>query len=319
MHVELPLSRYHFEYHVESSVFFPQQSGSLWHSVLGKSLKDLVCIAKYQECTQCSIAHQCDYTGVFTGIRPENSEIMRKYSTIPAPHVFQTTLAAKTDYKPNETLGIDLVLCGHANDKLPSLVRALYVAGLQGVGKSRGRLQLKQVTQFTGNELPKALLAKQQLLEAITSLPVEIPVVPSSVKLTFVTPYKPSGKADNGHGIDFGRFLMAIIRRVDLIQYFSTGVKLQADFKALKALTESLEILNVDLDFRRSSRYSAAAGREKDTSGFMGSVAFNLNGYEALWPFIYIGQWLNVGKNASMGFGRYVVGEEYAGKDNSSF
>ena len=63
----------------------------------------------------------------------------------------------------------------------------------------------------------------------------------------------------------------------------------------------------MNLDFCRSERYSSVKGKVKDTSGFIGTVVFNLKGHEALWPYIVIGEWVNVGKNASMGFGRYAV------------
>ena len=312
MQVELPLSRYDFEYSVQDSVNLPSQSGIIWHSILGKSLKELSCISKGEECSRCMFAHQCDYTQLFTGIRPVDSQIMRKYNTIPAPHIIQTTLTDSSEYKRGDTLNIEVVLCGKANDKLPSLVRALYVAGLKGLGKSRSKIQLQKVTQTTGNGGTKSLLSGQKLLDSVSSEYLPIPPAPQHFSLKFLTPYKPSGKANNGHGIDFGRLLMAIIRRVDLMQYFSTGVKLDADFKALKALTESIEVVNVDLDFHQSNRYSSAIGKVKDTSGFVGEVTFNLEQHEALWPFLVIGQSLNVGKNASMGFGRYVVGEAYA-------
>lgn len=312
MQVELPLSRYDFEYSVQDSVSLPSQSGVVWHSVLGKSLKDLSCISDDGDCQRCLFAHQCDYTQLFTGFRPENSEIMRKYNTVPAPHIIQTVLSDSSDYRQGDTLNIGLVLCGKANDKLPSLVRALFVAGMHGLGKSRSKVKLEKVTQSTGCGDAKSLLSGQKLLDAVPSQNALVSKAPQRFTLTFVTPYKPSGKADNGHGIDFGRLLMAIIRRVDLMQYFSTGVKLDVDFKALKSLTESIKVLDVDLDFHRSHRYSSAFGKVKDTSGFVGEVTFNLEQHEALWPFIVVCQSLNVGKNASMGFGRYVVGEAYA-------
>lgn len=307
MSIELPLSRYRFDYEANDSINFPVQSGVLWHSVLGQSLKKLVCVVKGEACEQCLFLHQCDYTQLFRGTRPQNSEIMRKYDTIPAPHVLQSQLTKKQHFHKGEQVSVDVVLCGQANAKIASLVRALYVAGATGVGRQRSQLSLKQVTQHTALGESKALLDNQQLGEPLNSTSLIISESPQSIQLNFVTPYKPSGKAANNHGIDFGRLLMAIIRRVDLMQYFTTGVKLSADFKALKALTESIKVLNVDLDFHQGSRYSAASGGLKDTSGFIGTIEFDLRGHEALWPFIQVGQWLNVGKNSSMGFGRYLV------------
>ena len=249
MLIELPLSRYKFEYQVLDSVSLPNQSGVIWHSVLGNSLKDLVCVVKGEECSRCSFSQQCDYTQLFTGIRPENSEIIRKSNTIPAPHIFQTTLNEQTEYKAGDKLSIDLVLCGDSNKKLLSLVGALYVAGMKGLGKGRSKLRLKQVTQFTGGSQSKSLLSDGQLSETLATQCLPILDTPNIIRLKFLTPYKPSGKAKSDHGIDIGRFLMAVIRRVGLLQYFSTGVKLEADFKSLKALIESVEVFGCELRF----------------------------------------------------------------------
>ncbi|MEZ5448806.1 MAG: CRISPR system precrRNA processing endoribonuclease RAMP protein Cas6 [Thiolinea sp.] len=99
-----------------------------------------------------------------------------------------------------------------------------------------------------------------------------------------------------------GRYLMAIIRRVDLLQYFYTGHKLEADFRHLKALTETIPVMAHTLQYQPSARYSAAARRTKDTGGFVGQITLDLRGHEALWPFLQVGTFLNVGKNSSMGF-----------------
>ena len=307
MPIDLPLSRYTFDFEVLDALQLPAQPGVLWHSVFGKNLKDLSCISKAEKCEQCMFLHQCDYTQLFKGTRPEQSEIMRKSDTIPTPHIFQASLNASQVNRVGETISINVVLCGKANEQLSALTRALYVAGLKGLGKQRSRVKLQQLTQHSVNGETKALLNDVQLLEALPCVPLPVSESPKSARLDFLTPYKPSGKANNGHGIDFGRFLMAIVRRVDLMQYFTTGIKLSEDFKALKLLTETIPVNGVDLTFVQGNRYSAANGSIKDTSGFMGYVEFDLRNHQALWPFLDVGQWLNVGKNSSMGFGRYSV------------
>jgi CRISPR/Cas system endoribonuclease Cas6 (RAMP superfamily) len=37
----------------------------------------------------------------------------------------------------------------------------------------------------------------------------------------------------------------------------------------------------------------------------MGNVDIDLSQHQELWAYLYLGQWLGVGKNASMGFGQY--------------
>lgn len=307
MQVELPLSHYEFEYLVQDALNIPNQSGVIWHSVLGKSLKELSCISKGAECSHCMFAYQCDYTQLLTGFPAVDSSIMRNFNTVPSPLIIQTALSDSGEYKQGDTLKVGFVLCGKANDKLPSLVRALYLAGHQGLGVNRSKLQLKQVTQSTGSGEARSLLSQGKLLE---SAPIEcsrITPTPRRVTLKFITPYIPPGKVSNNSVIDINRLLMGIIRRVDLIKYFSTGVKLDADFKALKTITESIKVITEDVSFHREVRYSSAKGKVKNTSGFVGEVTLDLEQHEELWPYLAIGQSLNVGKNAAMGFGRYIL------------
>ncbi|MCI5124675.1 MAG: CRISPR system precrRNA processing endoribonuclease RAMP protein Cas6, partial [Candidatus Electrothrix sp. AR5] len=39
--------------------------------------------------------------------------------------------------------------------------------------------------------------------------------------------------------------------------------------------------------------------------GFLGTVDFAPSDPELFWPFLWLGQWLHIGKQASKGFGRY--------------
>ncbi|QLQ32195.1 MAG: CRISPR system precrRNA processing endoribonuclease RAMP protein Cas6 [Candidatus Thiothrix singaporensis] len=307
MPIDLPLAIYRFQYETLDDLQLPEHPGVLWHSVFGKALRNLVCVAKGTDCAACMFLHQCDYTHLFLGTRPPDSEIMRKYTTVPTPHVFRPLLEGATELQSGQRLETNVILPGEVNSKLPQLIRALYGAGIGGLGKQRSRIRLHQVTQHTPEGAEKDLLVNGQLVYALPPGQVRCAAAPATARIKLLTPYKPSGKADNGQGVDVGRFLMAIIRRVDLMQYFYSGHKLEADFQHLKALTESVPVLGQALRRHSHERYSAASQQIKDASGYTGQITLDLRGHEELWPFLCIGQWLNVGKNASMGFGRYAV------------
>ena len=49
----------------------------------------------------------------------------------------------------------------------------------------------------------------------------------------------------------------------------------------------------------------ARHGQRVDTGGLIGHLDLALDGIAGLWPYLHLGQWLGVGKNASMGFGCY--------------
>ena len=137
-------------------------------------------------------------------------------------------------------------------------------------------------------------------------VPVASPV-PAAVRLRRITPYKPSGQAAAAAGLNLGHLLMAMVRRVSLLQYFYTGVRLDAPFPELKATAERARVLGVSLRHQDASRFGARHGKRLDTGGLIGHIDLELTGIEPLWPYLHLGKWLNVGKNASMGYGRYTL------------
>lgn len=126
-----------------------------------------------------------------------------------------------------------------------------------------------------------------------------IPETPASVQLIFKTPYH-----SNKTQFDEAFFLMQLIRRVYSLQDFYTSIPVNAGFKQLKALTEKADIKKAAYK-QKDNSYSARHHQKIDTSGFMGKITLNMIGIETLWPYIYLGRWLQVGKNASFGYGRY--------------
>jgi hypothetical protein len=302
----LPLSVYRFEYEALDKITLPEQPGVLWHSRFGKTLRDLVCITQSTDCEHCLFLHQCDYTHLFQGTKPPDSAIMRKYNAIPSPHIIQSAHQQDKIIAAGNTLSVDIVLPGQANTRSATLIKTLYHLGQSGLGYKNGRARLTQVTQYQADGQAHALLAAGILSAAKPPQPLLTPAAPPATRMVLLTPYKPSGKVQPGAAaIDLSRYLMAIIRRVDLIRYFYTGRKLQADFPRLKTLTQTVNVLEQSVRKHNGGRYSAAQGAFKDTSGFVGHIDLDLTDCEALWPFLWVGQWLNVGKNASMGFGQY--------------
>jgi CRISPR/Cas system endoribonuclease Cas6 (RAMP superfamily) len=50
-------------------------------------------------------------------------------------------------------------------------------------------------------------------------------------------------------------------------------------------------------------RWSGAQRRELDMTGIIGSFVLDLSGAEALFPYLWLGQWVHAGKGAVMGMG----------------
>ena len=102
---------------------------------------------------------------------------------------------------------------------------------------------------------------------------------------------------------------MAVVRRASLLQYFYTGRKLEADFPGLKAAAEGARFLIQNLGHQDASRFAVRHGKRLDTGGLVGHLDLDMAGLDTLWPYLHLGQWFNVGKNASMGYGHYVLNQ----------
>jgi hypothetical protein len=159
-------------------------------------------------------------------------------------------------------------------------------------------------------EAAHTVAAHGRILDVYAPESPRVPAAPAAVRLVFDSAYKPSGKAGRRDGIDLGRLLMAVVRRLSLLQYFYTGRRLDAPFAELKQAAGQVPVISHQLRREASRRYSARRRVRVDTSGLIGELDLDLSGSgsgaaAALWPYLYLGQWLGVGKNTSMGFGQY--------------
>ncbi|MEZ5448807.1 MAG: hypothetical protein R3E89_07335 [Thiolinea sp.] len=161
------LSAYRFQFKMLDAVEMPPYPGVLWHSVFGSALHHLVCVNQGAECSACLFLHQCDYTHLFQGIRPPDSDIMRKYTTVPTPHIFRMTTLEPETIPVGGELTTEVILPGNSNHKLPVLARALYSAGMGGLGKRRSRAGPVQITQTHPDGATRDLLHDGQLRDAL--------------------------------------------------------------------------------------------------------------------------------------------------------
>lgn len=303
---QLPLALYDFRYVADADFSLLADPRGLWHGVFGLHLRAQSCVVPDGACQGCLLLHQCQYSYLFSGPRPPDAELMRRYDTIPVPHALRIDRDHPESIRAGDELSVSMVLIGEANARLPLVIQAMAAAGQGGLGHQRGRVWLHDVTQRLPGERPPQLVASHGRLHEIPPPRApEPPPAPAAVRIRFLSPYKASGQANRSGGLDIGPFLMALVRRASLLQYFYTGQQLDAPFASLKSASAQARILERALHPQAASRFAARHGQRIDTGGLVGHLDLDMSGIEGLWPYLYLGQWLNVGKNASMGFGRY--------------
>ena len=100
-----------------------------------------------------------------------------------------------------------------------------------------------------------------------------------------------------------GDLFSGLVRRVSGLMASEAGIRLTADFVDLKNKWSALGISNARLCWRNCYRWSSAQRKEIPTGGIVGRFETDLSHAPELFDYLWLGQWLNVGKGAVMGNG----------------
>ena len=226
-----------------------------------------------------------------------------------------------------DTLQFHLVLVGHALDQLALIVFALQRALHQGLTRQRVPADLTQVDWVDVQGAAHPIWTRDQptLLEHLPQ------VAMPAIKTIAANAYSTGATALSGCGITLhihtplrlqqqGKplgvaqltpraLVAALARRIALLMEFHAG---QSGWgEAAKQIAHQCEGLTDtrDLHWFDWTRYSSRQQQEMTLGGVLGH--WTLHGSSetlaALWPWLWLGQWLHVGKNATMGLGGYTL------------
>jgi hypothetical protein len=139
------------------------------------------------------------------------------------------------------------------------------------------------------------------------SLPVlPDPGVPGVVHLHLLTPLRlqHNGRALGVAELAPRTLFSQLLRRVNLMLDLHLGIRpAPFDVHALLALAERLRDDRSELRWMDWTRYSARQQQEMPLGGVLGRWTLQGDDLAALLPWLSLGQWLHLGKNASLGMG----------------
>lgn len=255
--------------------------------------KELLCAnpSHFNNCSDCILSKKCVYAQLFETQRPKDSLIMKKYNEIPHPFVMVPLIE-------NEILNLRIVLLGSYIDYFP-----YFYLGLKSL-ESKKRYKILSIKNFEED-----ILINDKLLQKFTVLKPSNIYNNTDVKTTiqFVTPLhiKFNGKGVGPSEFKFTYFFRNLIRRLSLISYFY-GNSWQIDFKELISKSETVNFSSVDLEWVNIERYSLRSKTFMPMGGVKGEVVLSTEAME-FYPFIAIGQYIQLGKNTSFGYGYYIL------------
>lgn len=306
--LNLPLARYRLDFTVATPLHLPAYAGSTLRGAFGGALRATSCMTKQKTCDGCPLLQTCPYAIVFETRPPADGHSLQKFTQVPHPYVIEPPQWGERDYAPGEPLSFHLVLAGRAIDQLPLILWAFVKGFARGVGKGDGTARLSRVAHVAGREENVILDGPESsIVDHATAVPPAPTFQGGAITLRLEPPLR---LQRNGHPID-GRqltprdLLTALVRRVALITEFHGAGPLPLDFTALAKAAEGIGG-EKDLRWQDWTRYSSRQQQKMALGGVVGT--WTLRGeLEPFLPFLHLGQWLHVGKEATFGLGGYTM------------
>ena len=300
--------RYRFTARMTSQMRWPEMPGALLRSVLGLALRGLSCITGASECRGCGVRRSCSYSLIFDLPTPLGKGL-QPASNIPNPYVIEPGIAPGSATSAGELVQFNIVLVGSALRQLGLVIRAVSVALQQGLGQDRVRADLLQV-DVHAEEGWIAVWRKGDVQVAGHPTAIQLPSgpAPGSVVMRFLTPLRlqQQGMPLGADALTPRKLLGDLLRRTTML--FEAHDEQQFPAQAVGGILEDAAALvgKPDMRWVEQSRYSSRQGREMALGGLVGQ--WRLEGeLGRVYPWLWLGQWLHLGKNATMGNGRYLL------------
>jgi hypothetical protein len=296
---------YRFYFSCEQSVRLADFPGSAWRGAFGHALKKTVCVVRNEPCHNCLLKTTCAYSYVFETPPPPSTVKMRKYTA--SPHPFALRFIER---QPQEgRFNLDLIIYGHGQRYFPFLVHAFQQAGQTGIGSKRAVFDLQRIEQINPAVTDRLVYQDAQLVATAQALDITPPACPEVCTLHFHSPIriKQNGHNLNAERFNFGSFFSHLLRKISMLSYFHTDQPLETDFAHLTQQAREVAFSHKNLHWFDWARYSARQQTEMNMGGVVGSVTLTGEQLGLFWPYLWLGQWVQVGKATSMGLGHYSI------------
>ncbi len=305
----LPIQRLRFTLRMAAPVRLPAWPGSALRGLLGHGLRRTVCVTGQRDCDACLLKTRCLYTRFFD-VHVGLAEACCGRGAVPHPWVLDVASPSPRMLAAGDRLAFHLVLIGEeAAEQLPYLVHALERAGHRGLGPSNAPFTLAMVEQ----ETVLGLGGWRTLYEAgsngmRTLTPVDVTPLPAAGfwRLHLVSPlrFKRRGRLVGPREFEPVHVWQLLRDRwTGLVACFGASADgVPADL--LSSLpAEALSV--VSLQWRDWTRYSSRQRTRMQLGGLVGSLRVDSDVLDRAWPWLWLGQWLHLGKQTTMGLGQY--------------
>ena len=304
------IARYRVIFTALSTILMPAYAGSTYRGGFGHAFRKMVCTQGPIDCRDCTLKAVCPYPYIFETAPFEGAQQLSTYGDVPRPFVIDP-LDTRGEYRRGESFAFRFTLIGRAIDYLPYFLVSFRELGEIGIGKGRGRFQLTQVLTDGGESIYDSetqmvhnrdnALNFDEIQRESASLPTD------TLTVHLLTPTRITHEGQLTDKLPFHLFWRRLIGRISALAYFHCGESLELDFKERIAQAETLQTVQNSLRWKDWTRYSSRQNQKIQLGGLVGNVTY-AGDLAAFLPFVALGAFLHVGKNATFGLGKYRVG-----------
>ncbi|MEN9905328.1 MAG: hypothetical protein RLZZ555_1893 [Pseudomonadota bacterium] len=309
----LPIARYRFTARLREHLQLPEYAGSLLRGQFGAALRHLACMTRQPACGGCPLQSTCPYTRLFEAVPPPEHRL-QKFSAVPNAYVIEPPPLSCAPMAAGDALVFHMVLVGDAIQQLALVAFAWQRALSQGLTRDRIASDLERIDWLDETGAVHTIWTRDAPLLADHPAALQWPEAPAglrALRLDIRTPLRlqSQGHPLRAHELTPRALVAAVARRVALVLEFHAR---QADWgERVPQLIASCSDIEQDKRLRWYdwTRYSSRQQQEMTLGGVIGQWQLQADPavLKSLLPWLWLGQWLHVGKNATMGMGAYTL------------
>lgn len=307
---------------VAEDQLLPAFLGSALHGALGRALWKTVCAFRSRtECRGCPLFARCAYPALFATVAPR-SEVLTESGIadqaprpmLLAPEPGWTRPSGRPRYLAKDTeVPFRLTLLGRARDDFALVIVALKELAERGIGRvsggaSRGRAPMILESVISCTEEDPVYDARTGVIRAPRDSGAPVYSEPNDkVTIEAVTPLRLKRM---GHFVSRpspADFFRTLARRANTLAVLYGSGKRVVNEETAAEKAQHLEILRTDTRLVCVRRYSARQEQKMVWPGIVGQFQWRGPELMELWPLLCFGQEVQVGKGATLGFGRYML------------
>lgn len=304
--------KFRFELLTQSRISLPSYKGSTFRGGFGHAFKKVVCVVPHRDCSRCLLRTGCVYSYVFETLAVEKRGLVPPMAEAPHPFVIEPPEEEREIFEVEDPFRMNLILIGKAVDYLPYFIYTLERLGEIGLGKGRGKYQVRSVVNDTTGQ--RIYDGESKLLASgFPKLDFSHFLRKSEeygdvgrIRMVFHTPARVRYRERLATELEFHVIVRSLLRRITNLDRLHCGGELDFNHTRLIQRAEGVRKVSSGLRWYDWERYSSRQGARMRLGGLVGEVEFEGELAQFL-PYLFLGELVHLGKGTSFGLGRYEV------------